>query len=131
MHRFDDFPCKGSLMVKRDSTDHLLMGYPVIESECLKKIGLTNKQGNLITLMIDDPRHMDILESIGKELKVAFNVCVDIDVSVDFGPLHFGVWRSPLTDEKKLDHFLKKLNNTAHINLVGLMGYEAQYSGCR
>lgn len=109
--------------------DHLLLGYPVVDPTILQDIGRALKAGRRITLMVDDARHLAQLEELGRALSVHFPVCVDIDLSVDFGPLHFGVWRSPITDSDALEKFLAALEKTKHIRLEGLMGYEAQIAG--
>ncbi len=111
------------------SDDHYLMGYPVVDKTLLAEIGLAGKEGKKITLMVDESSHVQLLQMIAEEIDTVFSVCVDIDLSVDFGPLHFGVWRSPLVDEEKLNALLEVLENLDRIKVEGLMGYEAQIAG--
>ncbi len=118
-----------ALWLAEESEDHILMGYPIVDEALLIKIGTANSNEKNIVLMIDDAQHIQQLERLGQTFGFKFKVCVDIDLSVDFGPLHFGVWRSPLVNIEKLEVFLNTLEQAKHIQLEGLMGYEAQIAG--
>jgi D-serine deaminase-like pyridoxal phosphate-dependent protein len=118
-----------ALWLSQHSEGHCLMGYPVADKKILRDIGWALTEGREITLMVDHPDHLELLEEIGREINRTFSICLDIDLSVDFGPLHFGVWRSPLTDGKQVERFLEVLKNKDRLRLDGLMGYEAQIAG--
>lgn len=118
-----------ALWLSDHSEDHYLTGYPVVDKNILRDIGRASKEGKRITLMVDAPAHLELIQTVAQETDTVFSVCLDIDLAVDFGPLHFGVWRSPVTDEKQLHRFLEVLKNTDRIKLEGLMGYEAQIAG--
>lgn len=118
-----------ALWLSQHSEGHYLMGYPVVDKKILRDIGLALTDRKKITLMVDHPDHLELLEEVGREINRTFSICLDIDLSVDFGPLHFGVWRSPVTNEKQLDRFLAVLKNADRVQLEGLMGYEAQIAG--
>lgn len=118
-----------ALWLSDQSDDHHLIGYPVVDKNILRDIGLAGKKGKKITLMVDEPAHLRLLQLIAEETDTVFSVCLDIDLSVDFGPLHFGVWRSPVRNVEQLDRFLAVLKKTDRVKLEGLMGYEAQIAG--
>ena len=107
----------------------ILLGYPIIDKQLIMRIGEVNQGKSTICLMVDCKEHLEVIEAVGKKLSVRMPVCIDIDLSTDFGVLHFGVWRSPIRNEKKLIEILTLLNKYEHIQLVGLMGYEAQIAG--
>ncbi len=109
--------------------EHLLVGYPVVDVGILEKAGSMIQTGKNISLMVDDKMHLDMLEALGRRLEATYSICLDIDLSLDFGPLHFGVWRSPVNDLDRLDVFLSHLSRARHLRLDGLMGYEAQIAG--
>ena len=109
--------------------DDILMGYPVMDKTIMRQVGEINKSQPKITLMVDSRQHLDLIESIGKQLSVRMPVCIDIDLSMDVGPLHFGVWRSPIHSDKSLIELLERLKTCQYIRPVGLMGYEAQIAG--
>ncbi len=56
-------------------------------------------------------------------------LCLDIDMSTDYGPLHFGVWRSTIQQPDTAVTLARQIANSPHLVLDGLMGYEAQIAG--
>ncbi len=79
--------------------------------------------------MVDLAEHALQLNRIAEQENCIIPVCMDIDMSSDFGPLHFGVRRSSITTvqkAKELGELIKQLKN---IRLGGIMGYEAQIAG--
>ncbi len=123
------FHGKEAVYLSQNGFDDILLGYPVVDKKVLEEMGQEIKKGKTIYPMVDMPFHLDLLEEVGKKLNVIFPVCLDLDLSIDFGPLHFGVWRSALVNEKALEYFLEALKKCKHIELKGLMGYEAQIAG--
>jgi D-serine deaminase-like pyridoxal phosphate-dependent protein len=105
----------------------LLLGYPVWDLAALEKLA-QNPQG--ITLMVDRLEHVQLLQTYAARFKTQFSVCLDLDLSMDLPRLRFGVFRSSLQETwqaKELINFLK--HHSQHLQLVGLMGYEAQIAG--
>ncbi|MEM8891955.1 MAG: amino acid deaminase/aldolase, partial [Bacteroidota bacterium] len=115
--------------LSQEGFDDILMGYPISDPVQIEAIGQEIKAGKYLCLMIDSPQHLEIIEPIGKKLGIQFPICIDMDMSVDFGSLHFGVWRSPINDQTKLEKLLDSISTFEHIRLDGLMGYEAQIAG--
>lgn len=116
------FTLQEALWLKSQGLKDLLMGYPTHD-----KIGLQElaKDPTEITLMVDLPEHIDYLSGYN----TVFNVCIDIDLSMDLPGVRFGVYRSSITNEQKLKTILDKIVDSPHVRLVGLMGYEAQIAG--
>ncbi|MBE2224604.1 MAG: amino acid deaminase/aldolase, partial [Anaerolineae bacterium] len=54
---------------------------------------------------------------------------LDLDMSSDYGPIHFGVWRSGMQDGKTAVSLAKRIDQSPHLTLDGVMGYEAQIAG--
>lgn len=115
-----------SLWLKSLGLKDLLIGYPTTDRAALMKLA---EDPSEIVLMVDRPEHLDQLEEIAAAKKVNFEVCVDLDLSMDLPGLRFGVYRSHLHSEKHLTSFLDHLNKCPHVKLVGAMGYEAQIAG--
>lgn len=109
--------------------DNILLGYPVVDRVLLREIGKQIGTGKDLVLMVDSAVHLQLLNELGRELDVVYPVCVDLDLSVDFGPLHFGVWRSPLRSVADLAELVGELKKQPFVRLEGLMGYEAQIAG--
>ena len=70
-----------------------------------------------------------MIEQVGKSINQTFPICIDLDLSVDFGPIHFGVWRSQITGMALLNQLLEQIQDCKYLQLDGLMGYEAQIAG--
>jgi D-serine deaminase-like pyridoxal phosphate-dependent protein len=85
--------------------------------------------GAYICFMADLEVHLDLLNEAGKKHQIQLPVCLDIDMSSDYGPLHFGVWRSRIGNIQCLEAVLKHLSGLDYLRLDGIMGYEAQVAG--
>jgi D-serine deaminase-like pyridoxal phosphate-dependent protein len=102
----------------------ILVGYPSCDHKSLQQLAL-NPQG--ITLMVDLPEHIDLLEKYFIDQK--FSICIDVDLSMDLPALRFGVFRSSIQSEDGLLILIKRIINSSKVTIVGVMGYEAQIAG--
>ncbi|HEX7736025.1 MAG TPA: amino acid deaminase/aldolase [Ktedonobacteraceae bacterium] len=107
----------------------LLIGYPTWNSEDLGLVAQATAEGAQITLMIDSLAHIDQIESVAEHYQVRLPVCLDIDMSVDFPGLYFGVRRSPLRRSDDVRPLIERLKHSESTWLDGVMGYEAQVAG--
>ena len=107
----------------------ILIGYPVVDHKLIHKIGEGIKSGHSICLMIDSIDHLALLQKEGEKSNIIFSVCIDIDLSIQFPGIYFGVKRSPINNKEKLINLLSYLKKCNAIRLEGLMGYEAQIAG--
>lgn len=126
---FMTFSASESLFLFERGFDQLLIGYPVYEQAALSKLTEWVKKGKSFTLMVDDMQQARLLQDIAQKMNVTLQVCVDINVSTDFKLLYFGTKRSPLTDFKKLDEFVKQLHDCPNLQVTGVMAYDAQIAG--
>jgi D-serine deaminase-like pyridoxal phosphate-dependent protein len=115
-----------SLWLRSQGLKDFLIGYPTTDRAALMKLA---EDPSGIVLMVDRPEHLDLLQEIASLKKINFEVCVDLDLSMDLPGLRFGVYRSHLHNEKHLTAFLDHLNKCRRVKLVGAMGYEAQIAG--
>ncbi len=115
-----------SLWLKSLGLKDILLGYPTTDRASLIKLA---EEPSEIILMVDRKEHLDLLQEIAAAKDIVFEVCVDLDMSLDLPGVRFGVYRSQLHDEKQLRKFLTQLKNCPHLKLVGAMGYEAQIAG--
>lgn len=110
--------------------DNLLVGYPCMEKAHLLQAADQVYLGKNILFMADLPGHLDVLETVAAQKAVILEVCVDIDLSSQFPGVYFGVHRSSIRTGEALQHFLDHLEKKCpHLELRGLMGYEAQIAG--
>lgn len=109
--------------------DDLLIAYPIYSQQQITAVCTEIKKGKTIVPMVDLAEHAQQLNRIAEQENCVIPICMDIDMSSDFGPLHFGVRRSNITtveQARKLGELIKTLKN---IRLTGIMGYEAQIAG--
>ena len=78
--------------------------------------------------MVDSVAHVERAEAVAQQHGVRLPLCLDMDMSMDFPGLHFGVWRSPL---RTADRRARSSNASPipTLRLDGIMGYEAQIAG--
>lgn len=107
----------------------ILVGYPTMQLGNIKKVADFLKKGVQVTLMVDLVEHIEAINEIGKEQDVIFPICLDIDMSVQFPGIYFGVLRSSLNRKEALPPILSKLATSQYVKVIGLMGYEAQIAG--
>jgi len=123
------FTAPEAVWLSQQGFDDLLLGYPTWHPEQIKAICGEVRTGKTITLMIDSVEHIQHIQTIAQAEGVTLRVCLDIDMSVDFPGLHFGVWRSGVTS---VDHALticQEIENSSNVELDAVMGYEAQIAG--
>lgn len=123
------FYSEEAVYLSQKGFDDILMGYPIIDEHQIEAIGKEIQAGKYLCLMVDHSQHLAIIEKVGKKLDLVFPICIDMDMSIDFGSIHFGVWRSPIKDQQSLGSLLSAIKSHKHLRLDGLMGYEAQIAG--
>lgn len=123
------FTAKEAIFLAKKGFDDLLLGYPCIDIADIQAIGEYVKQGKKIIFMVDSETHLAILQTQAEQLGITFSVCIDIDMSVDFPGLHFGVWRSAIRNLADLQAFVSASKQYKQVKIIGLMGYEAQIAG--
>jgi D-serine deaminase-like pyridoxal phosphate-dependent protein len=109
--------------------DDILVAYPETNTDVITAICQEIQNGKYIMLMADHPEHILSLNDIGRKTGTKIPICLDIDMSVDFPGLHFGVWRSSLRNNTGLRELLELIKPLEFIRLEGVMGYEAQIAG--
>ncbi|MBD1371883.1 amino acid deaminase/aldolase [Hazenella sp. IB182357] len=123
------FTIEEALFLSEHGLDDLLVAYPAWNEQAVKAVLLKVRQGKRITLMIDSAEHVRHLEQIASRMETPIPVCMDVDMSIQYPAIYFGVYRSSsrtLTDVKKV---IETIKQSACIQLAGLMGYEAQIAG--
>ena len=123
---FMTYTLEESLWLRSQGLKDILMGYPTTDRVSLEK--LAEEPGEIV-LMVDRIEHIDLLEEIAKSKSSSFDVCIDMDLSMDLPGVRFGVYRSNLQNVSALEEFLTHLKKCPHIKLIGAMGYEAQIAG--
>jgi len=123
------FSAAETVWLSKKGIDNLLIGYPQTDEAALTAVAVEIKSGKSITCMIDKMEHVELLNRIGKKENVVIPVCIDVDMSIDYPGLHFGVWRSSLKNINDVRDLVKQIAALPNIRISGLMGYEAQIAG--
>ena len=123
------FTAREAVYLAGQGFSDLLIGYPTYNTEDLAVVAKATDEGARITLMVDSIAHIDQIERVTEQYNVSLPVCLDIDMSVEFPGLHFGVWRSPLRGVEDVRPVLERIKESKHARLDGVMGYEAQIAG--
>ncbi|GIV42976.1 MAG: amino acid aldolase [Bacteroidia bacterium] len=118
-----------TLWLAENGLDNLLLGYPYTFKNSFIPLIEHIKNGKNITFMVDLPVHLEILNELGKQLNVKVPICLDLDMSTDFGWIWFGVKRSSIRNLEQLKERVQLLKKLNFIQLKGIMGYEAQIAG--
>lgn len=123
------FTAREAVYLSSQGLRDLLIGYPTYNAEDLGRVAQAVAEGAQITLMVDSITHIDQIEHVAEAYGVRLPVCLDVDMSVKFPGLHFGVWRSPLSTPADVRPVLERIQISKHVWLDGVMGYEAQIAG--
>ncbi|KJE96607.1 hypothetical protein CAOG_06907 [Capsaspora owczarzaki ATCC 30864] len=137
----------------------LLVAYPTVDQKDLDAAADLLLAGVKLTLMIDSLEHIDRLETfvirrkriaheaaegvstgpaaastsanVASVDQLKLRVCIDVDMSLRLfgGALHFGVHRSSCRTIQQFSALVTRLQASPHLQLVGVMGYEAQVAG--
>ena len=108
----------------------IVVAYPEVNKNDLNDLCvLLAKENADITLMIDSIEQVQQIQKIASQHSVIVKLCLDVDLSTKFGPLHFGVLRSPIRNDKTVIPVAKALRDSKNVQLRGIMGYEAQIAG--
>lgn len=118
-----------AVFLSQQGFDDLLMGYPAWNELDILPIIDELKKGKTIILMIDRPEHITHLDRIARREGIRIPICMDMDMSTDLPGLHFGVWRSSVFGEKEAVALGKVIQQYSNVELVAVMGYEAQIAG--
>jgi D-serine deaminase-like pyridoxal phosphate-dependent protein len=118
-------------LVREGVADDVVMGYPTVDRVALRDLLGDGQTRRSITLMVDDPAHLRLIEESnpsGQSARVAMDI--DAGLKLGRGPLqqHVGPKRSPLYDVEEVTEFARDVVRRGH-RLVGVMTYEGQVAG--
>jgi D-serine deaminase-like pyridoxal phosphate-dependent protein len=134
----DEFPGFRGLMcftageaawLAREGFDDLLVAYPTVEPSELLEVADAVRGGRRLVLTVDDEAQLPALTHAAEAAGVRLGVSIELDMSSSWRVLHFGVRRSPLTTPAAVVALARAIRARPSLDLVGLMGYEAQIAG--
>lgn len=113
-------------LAEHGATD-VLVAYPTVDRPALQTLAASPRLREAITLMIDDPAHLAVIEQAAGGATV--RACIDVDASLRLASVHLGVRRSPLRDPDQVRALAQQAARTGSVRIVGLMSYDAQVAG--
>ncbi len=116
-------------LVENEVTDDVVMGYPTVDRGALGRLLADERALGSVTLMVDDPAHLDVIDALRGSDGSAVRVALDIDAGLRLGRSHVGPKRSPLHDPSEVLSFARQIVGRPGFALVGVMTYEGQVAG--
>lgn len=123
------FSIDEAVMLAENGFDNLLVAYPSLQQKAVERVCEQIKKGKKIYLMTDNVWHLKNLDAIALKNNVVLPVAVDIDVSMNFMGIYFGVYRSSIRTTAQFKKYLDALPAYKNVTLKGVMTYEAQIAG--
>jgi D-serine deaminase-like pyridoxal phosphate-dependent protein len=120
-------------LAERGTCDDILVGYPTADRTALARLAGDPAAAAAITVMVDSPDHLDLIEkaAAGTAEPHPVRVCIDIDAGYLglHGLLRAGARRSPVRTPADAAALAAAIVARPGLRLVGLMAYEAQIAG--
>lgn len=113
----------------KNGFNDFLIAYPTLQRADFEGLSQAVQSGVKICLMADRIEHLNLIQNYAECDGINVRVALDLDVSSDFGPLHFGVYRSSLRGVSDLGQLMSHRQSWPNIQWLGLMAYEAQLAG--
>lgn len=110
-------------------SDDIVVAYPTVDRTALGRLVASPGAASAITLMVDDPAHLDLVDSTRHSLAVPIRVAIDVDAGLRIGGQHVGPKRSPLQDPGSVVALAHRIIERRGFRLVGVMTYEGQVAG--
>ncbi|MGW5484885.1 amino acid deaminase/aldolase [Streptosporangium sandarakinum] len=111
----------------------VLVAYPTADRAALAELAADGRAAREITIMVDHPDHLDLVESAvaGVRDRHEIRVCLDIDAGFVAlgGRLRVGARRSAVREADQAADLAADIAKRTGFRLVGLMAYEAQIAG--
>lgn len=109
--------------------DDLLVAYPSLDQAALSAALDQVKAGKTIYFMVDLFKHVEAIARLAEQKQVQAKLCIDLDMSIQYPTLYFGVHRSRIRNADEAVALYGKIRTLPQVQLCGVMGYEAQIAG--
>lgn len=112
--------------------DDFLLAYPTVQPSDMEILARLILQGMQVSIMVDHPEHLRILEATGRRHGVIMQACLEIDMAyrpLGGETLHLGLRRSPIRTPRQAIEFIQQAKEYSHVRIDSLMGYEGHIAG--
>jgi D-serine deaminase-like pyridoxal phosphate-dependent protein len=120
-------------LARSGTSEDIVVAYPSVNRTALAELAGDAALAAAITVMIDSPAHLEMIEKVAAGLAEAYPVRVCIDLDAGYvglgGLLRAGARRSPVRTPQQAAGLARDAAGRPGIRLVGLMAYEAQIAG--
>lgn len=104
----------------------VVMAYPTVDRGAIGCLLASEQARERVTLMVDCPAHLNLIEACGDATGV--RIAIDVDAGLRWGRAHIGPRRSPLYDAISVVRLAQEVIERG-FRLVGVMTYEGQVAG--
>ncbi|MGW6598837.1 amino acid deaminase/aldolase [Streptomyces sp. NPDC055036] len=125
------FTLAESLWLARAGFEDVLLAYPSADRAAYGELAADPKLAAAVTVMIDDPAQLDLIDAARKGGREEFRICLELDTSLRLfgGRVRIGALRSPLREPAQLAELARSIARRPGFRLVGLMAYEGHVAG--
>ncbi|MFF0627496.1 amino acid deaminase/aldolase [Streptomyces sp. NPDC004296] len=125
------FTLPEAVWLVREGARDVLVAYPSVDRAAYADLARDPGLAAAVTVMIDDPAHLDLIDASRDGGTEEIRVCLELDTSLRLfgGRLRFGVLRSPLHEPDRIADVAQSVVRRPGFRLVGIMAYEAHIAG--
>ncbi|MFE2065619.1 amino acid deaminase/aldolase [Streptomyces sp. NPDC059467] len=125
------FTLAESLWLARSGFDDILLAYPSADRARFAELAADPKLAAAVTVMIDDPAQLDLIDTARDGGSEVVRVCLELDTSLKMfgGRVRVGARRSPLYSPAQLADLARTVARRPGFTLVGIMAYEGHIAG--
>lgn len=117
-------------LVETGISDDVVVAYPSADRESLHRLMCDVHLRDRITLMVDSVEHLNFIDAIlPPQERGSVRICIDLDASLELGPVHIGALRSPIRSADHVRSFVRSVLARQGFDIVGVMAYEGQIAG--
>jgi D-serine deaminase-like pyridoxal phosphate-dependent protein len=108
----------------------ILVAYPTTDHAALRELAADPAAQQVISIIVDSPEHLDLVDSALGVDHPAIRVCLELDASWRPLPgIHIGTRRSPVRTPRQAVRLAETIVRRPGFSLVGMMSYEGQIAG--
>ncbi|MFE9451328.1 amino acid deaminase/aldolase [Streptomyces sp. NPDC006739] len=125
------FTLAESLWLARSGFDDVLLAYPSADRAGYAELAADPKLAAAVTVMIDDPAQLDLIDAARDGGGEVVRVCLELDTSLKLlgGRIRVGALRSPLHSPAQVADLARAVVRRPGFRLVGIMAYEGHIAG--
>ncbi|MET9802155.1 amino acid deaminase/aldolase [Streptomyces sp. NPDC006368] len=125
------FTLDESLWLARAGFEDVLLAYPSADRAGFAELARDAKLAGAVTVMVDDPAQLDLIERAREGGAEEIRVCLELDTSLRLlgGRVRVGALRSPLRTPGQVAEVARAVVRRPGFRLVGLMAYEGHVAG--